>query len=54
VSIALDLKNLPLGERALHVQQTATCEPPTFESAGPHFNPDAKQPLASGLLLFRP
>jgi Cu-Zn family superoxide dismutase len=41
VLISLDLTALPAGEHGFHIHAVGKCEPPKFESAGPHFNPDS-------------
>jgi superoxide dismutase, Cu-Zn family len=43
VIVQLKAKNLPPGEHGIHFHQSAKCDPPEFETAGPHFNPDGKK-----------
>jgi len=39
VRILLDLKGVEPGIKAVHIHAVGRCDAPTFESAGPHFNP---------------
>jgi len=43
VVIKLKLKNLPIGDHAVHIHQNPKCDPPDFRTAGGHFNPAGKQ-----------
>ena len=43
VRILLDVSGIPPGTKAVHLHEVARCEPPSFESAGGHFNPTKAQ-----------
>ncbi len=43
VRILLDLKEFKPGAKAVHIHSVGRCDPPSFESAGPHFNPSQAQ-----------
>lgn len=43
VMISLNAQGLPPGEHGVHVHLIGTCEAPTFESAGDHWNPTEEQ-----------
>ena len=43
VRIDVTLFHLPPGRHAFHIHAEGKCEPPSFTSAGPHFNPFGKQ-----------
>jgi len=37
--LRLSIKGIPPGEHAFHIHAVGKCDAPSFESAGPHFNP---------------
>jgi Cu-Zn family superoxide dismutase len=43
VKVTVKLKNLPIGDHAIHIHAVAKCDPPDFKTAGAHFNPDEKK-----------
>ncbi len=49
VLLKLALKGVPAGEHAFHIHAVGKCDPPSFDSAGPHFNPtNEKHGMLSG------
>jgi Cu-Zn family superoxide dismutase len=43
ITIAGRLAGLPPGEHAIHLHEVGRCDPPSFESAGAHWNPTNRQ-----------
>lgn len=43
VQIKLEAEGLSPGIHAIHFHEKGLCEPPDFQSAGPHFNPYGKE-----------
>ena len=43
VRILLTIAKLPPGRHGIHIHAVGTCDPPSFASAGGHFNPTGKQ-----------
>lgn len=43
VSFRVDASGLPHGVHGIHVHTVGRCDPPDFESAGPHWNPAGRK-----------
>ena len=39
----INARGLPAGTHAMHIHETGRCEPPAFESAGAHWNPEDRE-----------
>ncbi len=42
-TLGLSISGLSPGRHGLHIHQTGSCTPPSFESAGSHFNPGSRK-----------
>jgi Cu-Zn family superoxide dismutase len=42
VHLVVDVNGVAPGKHGIHFHETGTCTPPSFTSAGGHFNPDSK------------
>lgn len=42
-TLLIDAHGLPPGVHGIHIHDVGLCEPPKFESAGPHWNPTGAQ-----------
>ena len=43
ISVSGTLRGLPPGEHGMHIHMVGRCDPPSFESAGGHWNPTTRQ-----------
>ncbi|MBI3637097.1 MAG: superoxide dismutase family protein [Candidatus Rokubacteria bacterium] len=43
VRVVLEARDLPPGEKGVHIHAVGKCDPPQFTTAGGHFNPAGKQ-----------
>jgi len=43
IRVTLDARGLPAGTHGAHLHTAGRCDAPDFASAGPHWNPDARQ-----------
>ena len=43
VRIRVEARGLPQGVYAVHLHSAGVCNPPSFETAGPHWNPTGRQ-----------